>query len=60
MRLYMEVSTDELQFPLVIADSASELARLCHTTVNNIRSSISKAKKNGYNCRFIIVEVEED
>ena len=60
MRLYMEVTPDELQLPVAVATSVSELARLRGTTVSNIRSCISHAKKYGYNCKFIIIEIEDD
>lgn len=60
MKIYLAVSNDELQLPIAIADSARELAYICHTTENNIRSCISKAKKYGYHSKFIVVEAEDD
>ena len=62
MKIWMEVTRDKYQLPLVIANSAQELAKLCRTTKNNVCSAASKAKKNGENRRYISVDIgkEED
>lgn len=56
MTLYMLVTDDEYELPLVVADSVSELARILQITPNAISSAISKSRKNGY--RSIYVKVE--
>lgn len=60
MTLWMEVTTDDLELPLVVAGSVTELARKVGKTKNNIYSSISKAKTRGYQSRYVKVEVEDD
>lgn len=60
MTLWMEVTTDDLELPLVVAGSVTELARKIGKTNNNISSSISKAKTRGYRSRYVKVEVEDD
>ena len=60
MTLWMEVTTDDLELPLVVAGSATELARKVGKTTNNISSSISKAKTRGYRSRYVKVEMEDD
>ena len=45
MTLWMEVTMDELELPVVIAGSADELARICHTNTNNIYSATSKMRR---------------
>ena len=58
MTLWMEITTDDLELPLVVAGSATELARKIGKTKNNIYSSVSKAKTRGYRSRYVKVEVE--
>lgn len=59
MTLWMEVTTDDLELPLVVASSAEELARKNGKTRHNIYSAISKAKARGYKSRYVKVEVED-
>ena len=59
MTLWMEVTMDDLELPLVVAGSAEELARKNGKTTNNIYSAISKAKTRGYRSRYVKVEVED-
>ncbi len=42
MNIWMKVTNDELSLPLAVADSSYELARICGTTANNVRSTWSK------------------
>lgn len=44
MTIYMMVTDDELELPLVIADSAPELAKKIGKNVNTIYSGISHEK----------------
>ncbi len=60
MTLWMEITKDDLELPLVVASSAEELARKTSKTTNNIYSAISKAKTRGYRSRYVKVEVNED
>lgn len=60
MTLWMEVTTDDLELPLVVASSAEELARICKTNTNNIYSATSKMRRQKRKrSRFVKVEVEE-
>lgn len=57
----MKVTHDKYQLPLVIADTCSELARLCNTNTNNIRSLISKQKHNVIEfAGYVVVEIEDN
>lgn len=46
--LYMLVSDDEYEFPLIICDSCKELAQKIGKTENQIRSAISHSKNNNH------------
>jgi len=56
--LYMAVTPDEYELPLVVAASAAELARVCGTSESNIRVQICRGY-NGTNSgrKFVKVEV---
>lgn len=43
-KYYIKVTTDEYELPLAVAESARELAIMCHTTENAVLSSISKKR----------------
>lgn len=43
--VYIQVSNDEFELPLAIADSAGELALETNTPIGCIFSSVSRAKK---------------
>lgn len=60
MTLYMLVSNDEYELPLVIADSIAELGRKLSIPANRISSAMSHAKKKGYRSSYVKVEVEEE
>lgn len=45
MNIWMKVTRDKYQLPLILADSAVELARLCDTTPNSIVSTVSHYNK---------------
>ena len=61
MTLWMEVTMDELELPVVIAGSADELARICHTNTNNIYSATSKMRRQKRKrSRFVKVEIDEE
>ena len=60
-KIWMEVTRDEYELPVRIADSVEELAEMCGTSTNTIRSNISHWKKGRLKtCRFRKVEIEED
>lgn len=43
--VYMQVTKDRFELPIVVADSAYELARLCGVNVSTIMHSISTRSK---------------
>lgn len=57
MTIYMMVTDDELELPLVIADSVPELAKKIGKNVNTIYSGISH-EKHGRIKRSIYKKVE--
>jgi biotin operon repressor len=52
------VSDDGYELPMVVADSAGELARMLGITEATIYHQISNARKHGYFCRYVKVRVE--
>lgn len=60
MKIWMKVTQDEFELPLAVADSSYELAKMCGTTANNVRSTVAKAKSGIIkNPSFVMVKVEE-
>lgn len=57
--IWMKVTKDEYQLPLVIADSAQELADICHVKPHNIFSAVWHSKRDGRISQYIKVEVED-
>lgn len=55
MKLYLQVTKDEYELPLIIADNAKELGRLTGHTANYVLSVISKGYKG-----WARIEVEDD
>ena len=65
MNVYMAVTADELELPLIVADSASELGRILGRTRGDIfsmlsRKSVSLTTFNGYRYRIIKVDIDEE
>jgi len=61
MFLWLKVTNDEYELPLVVADSAAELARRCNTTKNNIYSCYSKYMKGKRkHPKYIKVKIEKE
>ena len=58
MTLYMLVTFDEFEYPLIVTDSLDELAEKCKCTKNAISSAICHSRKNGGKSRFVKVEVD--
>ena len=49
--LYIRTTTDELELPVAVADSVTELAKLLKTTPGTVSSSISHKHKGWYRIR---------
>lgn len=61
MRIYMEVTRDEYELPMAVADSPAMLAQICGVSRDCVSSSCSKYRSGKYkSARFISVEVDED
>ena len=58
--IWMKVSNDEYEFPVLIADSQKELAMMCGIHRSSISSAIGKARKKGHKSQYVKVEIEED
>ena len=59
MKLYMEITTDKYELPLIVADSVKELALKCGSTPNNIHRYFCHVKHGRIKKpRFIKVEVD--
>ena len=60
MDVWIKVSADKYELPVAIADTPSELARLCGTTANTISSTWSHYKKgNIKKSSYVKVRLEE-
>lgn len=51
---------DEYEFPIIIAESAEELAELAGVTISTIRSSICRHKKGIYKSQYECIEVDDE
>ena len=60
MTLWMKVSDDEYELPLIVTTSAMMLAEKLGGKESTIKSAVSKCKKNGWRCSYVRVEVEDD
>ena len=58
MILYMLVTFDKYEYPLIVEESLDELAKKCKCTKNAISSAICHSRKNGGKSRFVKVEVD--
>ena len=58
--LWMKVTLDKYELPVAVADTSGQLAQMIGVTPNNIHSAISNARKDGYRCQYVKVEIEED
>ena len=55
--VYMMVTKDEYELPLVVADTAKELSEIIHVSSNAIRSAISHKPKR---CIYVKVDIGEE
>ena len=54
--IYMEITTDEYELPLAVADTIDELARIVHRKPSTLNYSINHSKHG----RYIRVEIEDE
>ena len=60
MTVYMEVTRDEFELPVAVADSWEELAVMRKISISSIYSIMSHCKMHGWKCRYIKVEIEDN
>lgn len=68
MTLYMAVTPDKYELPMLIAETKAELARMtgmhittvCNAINGRKRKSESRKLRKDVRCLFVTVEVEED
>lgn len=59
IRIFMEITMDEYQLPVAVADSPAELGAMVGNTSENIRTSAYYSRK-GQRRKYISVDVEGD
>lgn len=60
MILYIEVTTDIYEYPVAVAESVVELAKICNVSANTISFAISHEKRGDYVSKFKKVEIDDD
>ena len=60
MIIWMKVTNDEYELPVVVANSRAELARKLGLKPNSISTAIHRAKVTGHRQLFIKVVVDDD
>ena len=57
-RIWLKVTSDEYELPLAVADTATELARLCGVTVNTIYAQMSRVRAGTLpSCPYVCVNL---
>ena len=58
--VWMKVTKDKYELPLVVADSCKELASMCGVAISTILVSVKRRRDcPQYNSQYIKVEVDE-
>lgn len=61
MKLYLKVTTDKYELPLVVADSQSELARMLGIQPNAIHKQMHFARTGKWKwCQYREVEIDDE
>ena len=60
MVLYMLVTQDEYELPMIVEDTCVDLARKAEVTLATVHNSTSRRKLYGSKTRFVRVECEDD
>ena len=56
----MRVTRDKYELPIAIADTAKQLAEICHTSSNTIYSAIWHADRGNKRSSYRRIEIDED
>ena len=59
MKTYMYLD-ENYDLPLIIAESAREMAEKRGIKKSSVYQIISKARRLGYRCRYVVVDDEDD
>lgn len=57
--VYILVTQDKYELPLMLADTAEEMARKLGLRKDSVASAICKAKKDGRKCKYVRVELDD-
>lgn len=60
MLIYMKVTKDEFELPVAIADSMSELGRICGCTKSSISHALKDQKTKGRKTTYVVVEIYDE
>lgn len=61
MKLYMEVTSDEYELPVAVAESPKELAEMTNVNSSAIRSAVCHMKMPGRKrSKYVRLEVEDE
>lgn len=60
MTVYMLISLDQYELPMMVCDTATELARQLRLSRSAVCSAIRNAQLRGVRCRYVKVDIEED
>lgn len=61
MTLYLRVTDDEFEFPIAVAESQAELARMLGVTLNTVNCAYHFVRRGKYkNSSYKVVEVDDD
>ena len=59
--VWMKVTKDKYELPLVVADSCKELASMCDVAISTIVVSVKRCRDNPqYTSQYVKVEISED
>ena len=58
--LYMEVTKDEYELPVVVAESLSELSRMTGLSLSGLSHRFHDKLKPGRRSKYVRVEIDED
>ena len=59
MRVFLLVTKDKYELPLMVCDSAEELARRVGVSPQTVWTCIWKASKAGRNCKYKVVDIDD-
>ena len=58
-RLWLKVTRDEYELPLIVADTSEELERMLGLRKKSVIRQIYKARKSKRKCQYVVVDIDE-